>query len=69
MSTELVVRPGRIDDGGFTDLAPHRQPLPSVYNRYSFTRLGAHLLARSRTTADVVVAAVHNLVLDRRLPR
>ena len=38
MSTELVVRPGRIDDRGFTDLAPHRQPLPSVYNRYSFTR-------------------------------
>ena len=35
MSTELVVRPGRIDDRGFTDLAPHRQPLPSVYNRYS----------------------------------
>ena len=38
MSTELVVRPGRIDDRGFTDLAPHRQSLPSVYNRYSFSR-------------------------------
>jgi Protein of unknown function (DUF2855) len=38
MSTELVVRPGRIDDRGFTDLAAHRQPLSSVYNRYSFSR-------------------------------
>ncbi len=38
MSTELVVQPGRIDDRGFSDLAPHRQPLPSVYNRYSFAR-------------------------------
>ena len=37
LSDELVVRPGRIDGRGFTDLAPHRQALPSVYNRYSFT--------------------------------
>jgi hypothetical protein len=35
MSTELVVRPGRVDVRGFTDVAPHREPLPSVYNRYS----------------------------------
>jgi hypothetical protein len=37
LSDELVVHPGRIDDRGFTDVAPHREPLPSVYNRYSFT--------------------------------
>ncbi len=33
---ELIVRPGRIDDRGFSDTAPHRAPLPTVYNRYSF---------------------------------
>jgi hypothetical protein len=36
MATELVVRPGRMDDRGFSDVAPHRDPLTSVYNRYSF---------------------------------
>jgi Protein of unknown function (DUF2855) len=38
MSTELVVQPGRVDDRGFTDVAAHREPLPSVYNRYSLVR-------------------------------
>jgi hypothetical protein len=37
MAEELVVHPGRIDERGFTDVAAHREPLPSVYNRYSFT--------------------------------
>ena len=36
LADELIVRPGRVDGTGFSDLAPHRQPLPSVYNRYSF---------------------------------
>jgi hypothetical protein len=35
MSNQLVVQPGRLDDRGFTDMVAHRQPLPSVYNRYS----------------------------------
>ncbi len=37
MAEELVVRPGRVDESGFTDVVPHRADLPSVYNRYSFT--------------------------------
>ncbi len=36
LASELVVEPGRIDDTGFSDMVPHRQALPSVYNRYSF---------------------------------
>jgi hypothetical protein len=36
LSDQVVVRPGRIDERGFTDMAPHRESLPSVYNRYSF---------------------------------
>lgn len=34
MGAELVVTPGRADASGFTDLAPHRQPMAAVYNRY-----------------------------------
>lgn len=37
LADELVVAPGRIDDRGFSDLAPHREALPSVYSRYSVT--------------------------------
>jgi hypothetical protein len=36
MAGALTVRPGRIDDSGFSDLVPHRAVLTSVYNRYSF---------------------------------
>jgi len=35
-ATELIVTPGRVDDSGFSDVVIHRQPLPSVYNRYAF---------------------------------
>ena len=34
-STELRCTPGRIDESGFSDVAPHRAELPSVYNRYA----------------------------------
>jgi hypothetical protein len=34
-ATSLIVTPGRIDDAGFSDVAPHRAALPSVYNRYA----------------------------------
>jgi hypothetical protein len=37
MAEELVVSPGRVDQRGFSDVSAHRQALPSVYNRYSFT--------------------------------
>jgi hypothetical protein len=33
----LVVRPGRIDAGGFRDERPHRAGLPSPYNAYRLT--------------------------------
>jgi Protein of unknown function (DUF2855) len=36
MAGSLVVRPGRLDDTGFSDVAPHRDVLTSVYNRYSY---------------------------------
>jgi hypothetical protein len=34
MSTHLVVTPGRVDPGAFTDVAPHRASLPGAYNSY-----------------------------------
>ena len=34
MSTHLAVTPGRVDEAGFTDVAPHRAPMAGVYNRY-----------------------------------
>ena len=34
MATHLMVRPSRVDAGGFTDAAPHRSELNGVYNRY-----------------------------------
>lgn len=36
MAGSLVVRPGRLDDTGFSDVVPHRDGLTSVYNRYSY---------------------------------
>ena len=36
MGDELVVTPGRIDDQGFSDLAPTREAVPSVYARYGW---------------------------------
>ena len=37
LADELVVIPGRIDDRGFSDLAPTREAVPTVYSRYSVT--------------------------------
>ena len=34
LSTHLVVRPARVDAGGFVDATPHRAELPAIYNRY-----------------------------------
>lgn len=34
ISTSLVVQPGQVGGAGFTDEAPHRQPLSALYNRY-----------------------------------
>lgn len=36
MGDELVVTPGRADDQGFSDLAPTREAVPSVYARYGY---------------------------------
>lgn len=35
MATHLDVLPGKISDGGFTDMAEHRQPMSTIYNQYS----------------------------------
>jgi uncharacterized protein DUF2855 len=34
MSTHLVVRPGRVSEGGFADHSEHRAELPSAYNAF-----------------------------------
>lgn len=35
MATHLDVVPGKISEGGFTDMAEHRQPMSPIYNQYS----------------------------------
>ena len=35
MSTELVVRPARVDERGFMDSSEHRRPMASAYSSYS----------------------------------
>ena len=37
-SSNLVVTPRAVDDGGFVDAAPHRADLPATYNSYAFAR-------------------------------
>ena len=34
MASHVVLRPGSVTRGGFTDAAAHRQALPGLYNRY-----------------------------------
>lgn len=35
MATHLDVMPGKVSEGGFTDMAEHRQPMSPFYNQYS----------------------------------
>jgi len=35
MSGHLVVQPGNLSDGSFSDRLPHRATLPGIYNRYT----------------------------------
>jgi len=35
MATHLDVVPGKLSASGFTDMAPHRQPMSPIYNSYS----------------------------------
>ncbi len=35
MASHLDVVPGKVTRGGFTDAAPHRQPMSPIYNQYS----------------------------------
>ena len=35
MGTHLDVLPGKVSNGGFTDMAAHRQPMSPIYNQYS----------------------------------
>jgi hypothetical protein len=37
MSTDLIVKPGRVDERGFVDTAEHRSAMAATYNRYMFT--------------------------------
>lgn len=37
MSSHVLMQPGSVSRSGFSDLAPHRQPLPGLYNRYART--------------------------------
>ncbi len=38
MASHLVMQPGNITKGRFTDITAHRQPLPALYNHYTRTR-------------------------------
>ena len=35
MSTELIVRPGRVDERGFVDTSEHRRPMAAAYSSYT----------------------------------
>lgn len=35
MGTSLDMVPGKVSEGGFTDMSEHRQPMSPVYNQYS----------------------------------
>ncbi|MEY2927611.1 MAG: hypothetical protein RL367_2088 [Pseudomonadota bacterium] len=35
MGTHLDVAPGKVSDGGFTDMTDYRQPMAAIYNQYS----------------------------------
>ena len=37
MGSELVVRPGRVNERGFVDTTEHRQPMAAAYNQYTRT--------------------------------
>jgi hypothetical protein len=37
MASHVTLSPGRIGEKQFTDMAPHRAPLPSLYNNYQRT--------------------------------
>ena len=49
--------PGKVSDGGFSDMAAHRQELPPLYNRY--TRLGKGERAIGALNARVLLAPLH----------
>ncbi len=35
MASHVVLQPGAVKPHGFTDITPHRAPLPAVYNQYN----------------------------------
>lgn len=53
MSSHLVVRPGRVDERGWTDLAPHRSAMAAAYNRYVAT--GHDPIYRSDREAEQMI--------------
>ena len=65
MADELVVTPGRVHAHGFTDLAAHRQPMASAYNRYLFTDTDS-LYAAGREGQQMVLVPLFftSFVLD-----
>ncbi len=54
MASELVVRPGRVDAEGFSDITEHRESLPSVYNRYA-TTAGDRMYDAAREDAAILL--------------
>ena len=65
----LVVRPDRVDAGGFRDASEHRADLPSPYNVYRADHRRRGLPRRSGGPADPVPAPVLHLVHARRPAR
>lgn len=38
MASEVIMRPGKLKEASFVDMAEHRQPLPELYNGYNRTK-------------------------------
>jgi len=45
MATHLLMRPGKVKERSFFDMAEHRQMLPPVYNNYSRTKAEPEFMA------------------------
>ena len=61
MASHLLVSAGRAGPRGFIDQAPHRQPMPAVYNRYS--RVAAHSGSNSVADAEALEMILRPLFL------
>lgn len=62
MSTQVVMRPGRVKDSGFVDGSPHREKLHPLYNQYTRNRTDADQEAQRRMGRRRLSAALRGCV-------